>query len=85
MPEEDVTISAAFEPVGLTGELGDLDGNSRVTVYDALLTLQIAVGKREGSANERQLADVNGDGNVTTEDALQILRYAIGAITSFER
>ena len=82
MPEEDVRISGAFEPVGIIGDKGDLDGNGKVTVYDALLTLQIAVGKREGSVQERQLADVNGDGHVTAEDALQILRYAIGAIDS---
>lgn len=64
---------------------GDLDKNGKVTVYDALLVLQMSVGKREYTEEEKSLADVDGNGSITTNDALLILKYAIRAITSFEK
>lgn len=68
--------------------VGDVDGDLRITVKDAVLTLRIALGLVRATAAQLQAADVSpapgtqgrpfGDGRVTTADAQEILRRAIG-------
>lgn len=50
---------------------GDADGNSRVTLNDAIAIL-------EGTVSNDANADVNGDGAVDANDALRILQYMAG-------
>lgn len=63
--------------------IGDVDGNAKVQAYDALMALQIATGKKVGSAAEINAADVGKSGKVEVFDALRILQYVIGKITVF--
>jgi hypothetical protein len=79
------TVSATF---ALTG---DVDKDTTINVFDALLTLQYAVGliphTPQNNAMYLVTADVaplgatgkpEGDGSVNVFDALAILRYAVG-------
>ena len=62
---------------------GDLDGSGDVTVNDALLTLQGAVGKIQLTEQQTKAADVDGTQGVTVSDALLILQKAVGKIEDF--
>ena len=65
------------------GILGDVDGDGKVTTYDASLILQykaVLITKEELNLN---VADVDGDGVVTTFDASMILQYCAKLITEF--
>ena len=55
---------------------GDLDGDSEITVSDALRALRMAAGLVDVDPD----ADVDGDGDVTVGDALKILRVAAGLL-----
>ena len=57
--------------------LGDLDGDSQISVSDARTALRMAVGLERRSGDYVLVADVNADGNVTTGDARAILRVAM--------
>ena len=54
-----------------------------VNAADALLALQVAVGKTTLTMQGAAALDVSGNGDVTAEDALLILQYAVGKITKF--
>lgn len=62
---------------------GDVDGSGKVQAFDALMSLQIATGKKQGTPTEVKAADVGNSGKVEAFDALQILQYATGKITAF--
>ena len=70
---------------------GDVNGDKTINVFDALLTLQYAVGLVEHNTDNdlkyKSFADVapldsngkpKGDGVVNVFDALAILRHAVG-------
>lgn len=59
-------------------EMGDVNGDGRVTVGDARAILRLIAGlTEEGEVNE-EAGDVNGDGRVTVGDARAILRKIAG-------
>lgn len=62
---------------------GDIDGDGKVTVADALAALRVAA-KLATFDDEAlfALADVDGDGEITVSDALRILRVAAGLAVS---
>jgi DNA-binding beta-propeller fold protein YncE len=57
---------------------GDLDGDGKVTVQDATLSLQITVGTLTPSTTQQSAGDVNGDGKLNLQDTTFILRKAVG-------
>ena len=59
---------------------GDVTGEGDVTVDDALLALQGAVGKIQLTEQQTKSADVDGTQGVTVSDALLILQKAVGKI-----
>ena len=61
-------------------QLGDIDGNGKVSAADARLALRAAVGLAVYTQGSDQFtaADVNQDGRVTASDARIILRAAVG-------
>jgi hypothetical protein len=61
--------------------LGDINRDGTVTIEDAMLVLQNAVGLITFTDEQKKLADVNGDGMITAGDATLILRYAKRLIT----
>ena len=56
------------------GERTSGDGDGEITTSDALLALQMAVGKQ----TVNMVMDVNDDGRITSVDARKILRNALG-------
>jgi len=71
--------------------LGDVTGDSRVAVDDAVRVLRVAVGLALPTRNDLRLGDVAprkgvgnriiGDGALTVADVLAILRRAVGLIS----
>lgn len=70
-------------PTGCANTLGDLNGDSKINVQDATLSLQIAVGSRTATDAQKCAGDVNKDGKWNVQDTTLILRRGIGAITKF--
>ena len=63
------------------GKLGDVDGDTEITAYDALL-IQQYVAKLKDDINHN-IADVDGDGEITAYDALLIQQYVAKIISTF--
>ena len=63
--------------------LGDISGDGVISVQDALLALQAAVGKYTPTAYEQKAGDVNADGTLDVSDALLILQKAVNKIQAF--
>jgi len=57
---------------------GDVNNDGKVRSDDAILTLQIAVGKRKPTEYQKWAADMDGDGKIRSNDAILILRKASG-------
>lgn len=60
--------------------LGDVNVDSSINSFDALLVLQHAVGKIELTQDQMRRADMNGDGAYNSYDALKILQVSTGEI-----
>ena len=69
--------------VDSTNGYGDVDVSGVVNAADALLALQVAVGKTTLTVQGAVVLDVSGNGEVAADDALLILQYAVGKITKF--
>ena len=62
---------------------GDVDGDRKVNVQDALLVLQYAAHLIPLDEGQKIAADVTKDASITAGDALMILRYAAKLIDTF--
>ena len=62
---------------------GDVNGDGNVTVNDALLALQAAVGKITFTEDRVRAGDVDGSGSIAVSDALLILQRAVDKIPNF--
>lgn len=62
---------------------GDVDGNGKITLNDAIQTLKIANEEIVPTDNQKKVADVDGNGSVTLNDAIQILKKANEEIDKF--
>jgi TolB protein len=75
--ENEVTVTTINGSFKLISEeeanKGDVNGDGRITSVDALLALQMSVGKLEPN----MVADMNDDGNVKPDDALKILKLSL--------
>ena len=65
-----------FDPV----KLGELDGDGKLTVSDALLALRAAAGLLAPTEAQTFAGDFDGDGRITVADALSALRCAVGLV-----
>ena len=61
---------------------GDVTGEGDVTVDDALVVLQGAVGKIELNDAQKLAGDVDGEAGISVSDALVVLQKAVGKIES---
>lgn len=64
------------EMTDLVLPVGDVDGNGRLTAYDARLLLQYLTGRVTFTDGQQLRADMNGDGKLDARDASLILRNA---------
>ena len=65
-------------PAAFAAQMGDLDGNGKVTTNDARTVLRVAIGLEQLTPEQKRLADADGNGKITTNDARSVLRCAIG-------
>ena len=56
--------------------MGDVNGDGKVTAFDARQILQYAASNADFSPEQIKLADLNGDGTVTAFDARLALQIA---------
>lgn len=82
MPEGSVMISGDIEDAPAV-KYGDLDGDKKVSTSDALLALQIAVGKVVPTSEQKITGNVDGSGDIASSDALLILQKAVNKIDKF--
>ena len=64
--------------------MGDVNGDGRVTVLDALRVLRAINGKVILTKEEFFRADLDGDGKLSAAEALRILKYANGEVGSLK-
>jgi hypothetical protein len=57
---------------------GDVDGDDRLTITDALLALRHALGLQPLGPAQLRAADINADGEVNVRDAVLILKKEMG-------
>jgi hypothetical protein len=70
-------INEVDHSAGRGMRMGDVDGDGRVTVADALLALRLATGQTPAAAVNPDAAKIGGGDTVTVSDALAILLMAI--------
>ena len=70
-----VNVNAGLLVIGI---LGDINGDGKVTVEDALMILQMHVKLIPWTTRALLLGDVNFDGVIDTTDAALILRMVVG-------
>lgn len=58
--------------------LGDVNGDRKITVLDAILALQITCGMDTSGTGLSSNADVNGDGKIGIEEVIYILQKVAG-------
>jgi len=79
--------SASFDVNYLESEptylLGDVNFDTKISSYDALLVLEYAVNVTNLSNTQLQVADVSKDNVVNSTDALYILQKVVGSRNSF--
>ncbi len=68
-------------PVSIT--VGDVDGNGKIEINDALLIFKHKSGEKTLSADAQKAADTNKNGSVDIADALLIFKYKSGEISKF--
>ncbi|MBR1883801.1 MAG: dockerin type I repeat-containing protein [Clostridia bacterium] len=64
-------------------KLGDINGDSKIDVNDAIMILKQITGKVKLSDSEFKRADVTKDAKVDVQDAILVLKYIVGKIKSF--
>ncbi|MGQ9698477.1 MAG: dockerin type I repeat-containing protein [Armatimonadota bacterium] len=60
---------------------GDVSGDGKVSISDATIALQLAVGLVKPTSEQLAGADLDGDGRVSIAEVTQILRAAVGLTT----
>ena len=79
-----ITVEAGKVLTGLdftlapTAMPGDVNGDGKVSVPDATLALQIAVGKISATPQQVSAGDLNANGKIDIADVTRILRRAVG-------
>ncbi len=77
-----LVVSGAVKPEELQGLMGDLNGDGKVSLGDAVLALRIALGVLTPTPDQVKMADVapkpGGDGKITVGDVVRILRRSVG-------
>lgn len=71
-----------YEPISLKHKIGDINGDEKITVYDASAVQKAALSLVELNEEEFACADVNFDERITISDAIDILKYSVGVKTN---
>ena len=74
------SLKVAMEKLQEAIAYGDVNGDGKVDIVDALMALQASAEKIELTEEQTTLADIDADGTVSAADALMILKVATGAM-----
>jgi hypothetical protein len=85
-PVADLMLSPKYDDTKLTLTaapvvhplIGDVNGDGKVNVQDATISLRIAVGLEKPTDAQKTTADANKDGKLTVADTTLILQVAVG-------
>lgn len=72
-------VMAGFGPTTVDGVCGDLNDDEAVNVFDAIIELQIIVGKIQPTEQQLALGNVVIDDAINVFDVILILRHIVGA------
>jgi hypothetical protein len=75
--------NASWPAAAPSATLGDLNGDGKIAVADATLSLRIAVGLLTPTDAQKAAGDVNKDGKLTVSDTTLILQVAVGIKSGF--
>lgn len=76
-----LAISPSFgSPVNADIVYGDLNGDGKINVSDAIIVLRSIVDLSDLNAAQKIAADVNEDGDINVQDAIIILRYIVDIV-----
>lgn len=64
-------------PTATTAD-GDIDGDGRITIIDAIRVLRMALGLDKTTTIAKAHGDMDNDGRLTVRDALMLIRKAVG-------
>ena len=78
----DTDNNGTYETELKTTMIGDVNGDSTVTVLDATMLQKYLAGLASFSNEQLAVADANGDGQVTVLDATAIQKYLANLVTS---
>ena len=79
-----LTFSGSPPDLPTAGICGDLDGDGRVTLLDAIVTLRIAVGSSNPTQFQLLLGDFDGNGGIDVIDVVMILQHLVGLLGSWD-
>ena len=82
VPSVNVQVETTNDPLAV---YGDVNGDGKITSYDASLILQYVVGNIGENALDINAADVDGNGKITSYDASLILQFVVGNISEFPK
>ena len=71
-------FSAPFNVYYLKEMLGDVNGDSLVNSYDALIVLKSSTGMITLDSTQKSKADIDKNGKINSADALSILKFIVG-------
>jgi hypothetical protein len=63
-------------------QYGDVDLDGKITIDDALLVEDYALGRTDLSTIQMQLADVDDDSDITIDDSVSIVDYILGHVVT---
>lgn len=78
-----LSLNLIVPGVKAEGILGDVDGDSIMTVADARLALRFAAGMQASTNEQKAAADMNADGKITLDDVILIMSDSLN-IESYE-
>ncbi|MBR4318815.1 MAG: dockerin type I repeat-containing protein [Oscillospiraceae bacterium] len=65
-------------------ELGDVNGDGKIDIIDAIMINKAVLGKENLTKAQQKAADINGSGVPDSGDSLQLLKYIIGVIDTLQ-
>lgn len=71
-------LSSSLISAGAATVKGDVNADNSITLQDASMVQEIAVGVRTPNKNQEYSADFNGDGDITLVDAYLIQKLLVG-------
>lgn len=80
----DTPYSVVIKDSALLSRLGDVDGDGRIDIKDALMMMQHKNGSIILTEDQFVRADFDGDGEISAVEVMRLLQYINGKVSSLE-